>query len=1624
MKKIVLLAVLFLNCKFFLTAQTLVYNNEWINYSKVHFKFKIGKEGFYRINAPQLNTLGLGGTNCAEFVLFRDGKKIPIYTSLAAGTFATSDYIQFYAYENDGKNDTKLYRQPNYQLNDNLSLFADSATYFLTTSADLANNNHITQWANLAATSTQPPLDYYLAERRFNFKDRLNNGFNAIVGGERLYSSSFDLGEGYTTLDLSSSSAPLTKTFDNLHFNSAGPEAKLSYNAYGMNFWSRELQAKVNDITVDSSDFNSFTAIYKDITIADSLLISDNAVVRFKHFSTYPDDAQVISHVLLTYPSNFNFDNKDMVKIKLPAVTGNVYLEISNFNGGTSLPVLVDFFNNKQYEAVLIGGKYCYYLDPSVNERTIAITNLSAITALTNIKSLTFTNYALAANQGDYLIITNKILMAGPTNVPQEYANYRKTSAGGSFNAIVIDAEELVDQFAFGVKSHPLSIKNFIKYGYENFTNGLKYVLLAGKGMDYVSVKENATAPLLDKLNLVPTFGYPASDNMLSSATSATWLPTAPIGRLSVVTPLELKNYLEKLKQYELVLQDPSFSQAAKKWQKNMVQVVGNSEGPLQIVLDNYIGSYTQIAKDSLWGANVYNFTKTPDANGNVLNSLDLSKLFEDGINLFTYFGHSSATTLQFNLENPNNYNNQGKYPIFIVNGCNSGNFFTYFPNRFSTNETLSEKYVLTPNRGGIAFIASTHFGVVNYLDLLTTGITNAYSITSYNKNLGDVFKDGLKFTDPLGTSTDFFLRLHGEETGIHGDPAIKLYQQPLPDYSIEPQNLTMPNSIATIDIAVPIKLKMYNLGKYYKDSIQVAINRTYPNGTVAEIFVQKIKSINFEDSITFNLPIDPLTDKGVNKLTFKIDNLNEVVEMSETNNLFEKVFNISDTGVRPIYPYNYAIVNDVNYKLVASTINNLFNNYNYLIEIDTTALFNSPVKISTSSMAQGGIITYTPSFASINNTVYFWRVAPVPTVAGGNKAWSEFSYLYAPTSSDGFNQSHIFQQTKSNFTRLNIDSANRVMTYGTQNKSVQLTNAVYPNAGFDGLPYTATYDGSIAIEGGCTYNTLLVSLVNANTGKIVENQDIPGAGLSGSLPVCGPRIYNYTFPLGTLAQRNTALNFFKNYIPNDYYVMIRNVPNPNTADNTYPSTWLTDEAANGVGNSLFTHLKNVGLNLLVDSFNFPRAYSGMYKKGDPSFITVEDIAPNPNAKSTFTSYFPVKADLGTVQSPWFGPAKSWLEAHYNFGSQDVINSDTLMVELLGRDINGVVTVLKTFNSKILDTTINFVDANIYPYLSYKLVATDNVTFTPPILNYWRLNYVPVPEGAVTANLGYTFPDTVASNTTVNIVFPFKNISPTSFDSLAVTLVVYNKDNVRFEYILPKLKPLAFNDTVQIKYSFNTLGFEGLNRFYFTVNPNNAQPEQYAFNNLLYKYLYVRMGSLSVNCNTFSAQKNNGQVNLKWQNTIPSTTTKYIIEKSTNGLNYIVLSTLNAGNNATINNYNYLANLSTGANYFRLIQEAVDGRRVQLCSTLKIMGDGDNGILVNIFPNPVKNICNIQSQNFINQKISVTVTNNTGQVVLKENSTPNNNGLIKINMQSFASGTYFIAIWHNDIKYLQKIIKD
>jgi hypothetical protein len=130
---------------------------------------------------------------------------------------------------------------------------------------------------------------------------------------------------------------------------------------------------------------------------------------------------------------------------------------------------------------------------------------------------------------------------------------------------------------------------------------------------------------------------------------------------------------------------------------------------------------------------------------------------------------------------------------------------------------------------------------------------------------------------------------------------------------------------------------------------------------------------------------------------------------------------------------------------------------------------------------------------------------------------------------------------------------------------------------------------------------------------------------------------------------------------------------------------------------------------------------------------------------------------------------------------------------------------------------------------------------TPHQLRYLRINASLSPEGAVAPELLYRSKDTVDQGEPIQFALAFKNISQTAFDSLLkVKLIITDRNNVPHAISIPKRKALIAGDTLALEYAIDTRNYPGNNTLFVEFNPDNDQPEQYHYNNVLYKDFYVR----------------------------------------------------------------------------------------------------------------------------------------------------------------------------------------
>jgi flagellar hook assembly protein FlgD len=336
-------------------------------------------------------------------------------------------------------------------------------------------------------------------------------------------------------------------------------------------------------------------------------------------------------------------------------------------------------------------------------------------------------------------------------------------------------------------------------------------------------------------------------------------------------------------------------------------------------------------------------------------------------------------------------------------------------------------------------------------------------------------------------------------------------------------------------------------------------------------------------------------------------------------------------------------------------------------------------------------------------------------------------------------------------------------------------------------------------------------------------------------------REFNFIFSLGDTASRRKIREFLENIVPEGAYVVIRSGTYPYPGVNTYASAWKADTAYYGSGVSLYHTLKDQGFTS-IDNYDTTNAFVFVYKKNSLATYTPSiKFGENIYDRILLNTICPTPDTLGYITSPVFGAAKQWKQLKWQGSTVDASAGDQPTVDIIGIDNAGVETpIISGLNTSQQDVDISTINAAQYPFLKLRMRNLDSINLTPYQLRYWRLTYEPIPEGALTPNVFFQFKDTLDPGEPLDFKVAFKNISDSKFDSLKVKMVVTKSNNAQETIQVGRFRPLPGQDTLYVRSPINTAGFAGLNTFYLDVNPDNDQPEQFHFNNFMYRTFYVR----------------------------------------------------------------------------------------------------------------------------------------------------------------------------------------
>lgn len=1421
-------------------AQT-TFGNEWIDYSNQYLKFPVLKEGIYKLDYTEftsgLNRLGVNVANVDPYKIkiYGRGKEIPVYVHGQADlAFNNGDYILFYGQKNDGWQDSLVYDDPSKIVNPYYSLFNDTSFYYISWTGAVGKRINVVTSTNHSSYTSAP---YFYRDTIYAF----NSYYNSIsedpfyTGEEGWVDPPIQVSSGQPGTSIKTLHSP------NVYIGSGAPQAVIKTSIVGASHTTRHYQI----------DFSSDNVLYTNhvddafygldqrkytIQVPAGSLSSQN----YLRYATLPDANSTgrlaYPYIHFRYPHTNDMEGRSSMLAYLEGTSAQaVRFDFTNFNafGGNVLCFDVSNRLNINMATAVAGTQYSVLL-PSVSSdlhKVFIVSETAGMIKAEGLMPVTLTGYFtnFNTNKGDYIIITHPLLVYECNN----YKAYRSSVSGGMFTPIVVDVNELYDQFGFGIPKNPVAIRNFSGFA-SKWTPRPQYVFIIGKGAYSNYIRQSITAYAK---NLVPTFGYPPSDIALTTSRDSGLVPLIPIGRLAAKTPDEVEVYLNKVKQYDEVKLLPSEVEK-RDWIKHVLHFGGGSNSGEQAEFRNYLSDYESLVEDTSFGGKVHTFLKTSAAPIQITLSDSIRNLINNGVSLMNFFGHASGSSFDQSIDDPGNYSNEGKYPLILANSCFVGDIHQ---SASITATGTSESFVLEPKAGAIGFIAQVGLGYASELFVYN----KEFLLQLFRKNYGKSFGVSMKETiRTIGIPSNILRRGSAWGMTLHGDPAIAPVVQSKPDIALHTSNISFQPAVITAetDSVITLNITLTNLGKATNETFVVNVTRIFPDNSTDSVNVE-VNGLHYQKTIQAKFPVQLIKASGMNFFEIYADHDLRVEEVNEDNNKISVPLYIRSNAVLPVFPYQFSVVPADTLTLKASTGDPFAPLKSYRFEIDTTARFNSPWKRSQIVSQTGGIIATTYNswnsgsspvsliLSSLgDSTVFYWRVSPDTAGQNQNALWKESSFQYIKRKR-GWEQAHLYQFRNDGFTFLQLDLNTRALSFTPNQK--KLIVQTYGNPSTAQL-YDSYYkfDATLMAAAGCLPGAAIHVAVFEpetlepwlTTNRNFDNTNSPGSGCSGTKA--------FIFHVGN-ATEMAGLSRMIDSVPNGHYFLAYTYF-------YYPGgvpVW-----ADPTVKPKLTALGFNGVNSVANDIPFIL----FIQKGNAA-SKVETFGTNNVSKVYFDTTLTTSRTYGEIISPVIGPASRWDSLSWNFRSADAAGIDKMTVKVYGINSQGIESELYSLEGVRDSFALSNVSATQFPFLRLKATMTDSVNNSPLQLDRWHVLYAPVPEAAVNPARGFTIsPSSPQEGETFTMRVPVENISDVPMDSMAVTGYLQNSSRANVSLPVKKYKPLQPGEYVNAELTFNTTGYAGDNLFWLEANPLNPntgayfQPEQHHFNNYAQTKLTVK----------------------------------------------------------------------------------------------------------------------------------------------------------------------------------------
>ncbi len=1442
-------------------AQPQHFGNEWINYNARYWSFAVMQEGVFRLDSTSLANAGfpLGQIDARTIQIFGREKQVPIWIpGDTDGVLNATDFIEFYAKPNDGWLDTALWDSPDHINNPYYSLISDSILYFITWDATPDKQRIIEKGPgdyNSQPQATwfyhesvvQPPVPFY----QKGVRDPVDATTSWTGEAEGYWSFQLWQSDGGTYQEtlvptplaggVGAQAATVKLTLATTNDASGGACHDHHVKVYGGG--DNQLQADTAFSGVHLLKYQ-FTLTPQQIAPATSIgfrFLHDQWVPDCNMQPDYPDSwgYGFISIKYAHRPEIMNTEFPHHMLLPNPVDPAPIHVI---FNGNLNVPHLYVWGDTLRRYSLEFAGNYNNALvpeDASGPETHAYAFQDGSYLPIAQFLPVNgngyFNDYAANNVDSAMVIVTHPTLMSGAL----QYAAYRESNPYNRYNTLVANVTELYQQFGGGVPRHPLGIRRFMGYLLNRFDTKPRALFLIGKstgsahigGGDNVGYRRNAVSA---QRCLVPSFGYPCGDNLLTHALSGDpWDATVPVGRLAAQTNQQVLDYLAKVQQLE--------GQHVGAWMKNILHFRGGFTLNEQILFDNALEGYRAIAEDTCFSGHVTKFVKNPDDLISQASADSVYNLIDEGVTLMTFFAHASGGGFDITIDQPNNYQWHGKYPMMIGNSCYTGNIHQM------SSVSASEQFVMPANSGAIAFLASVDLGVTGWLYVNTVNFYESFSKVHYGESIGR----HIQYMDSIALYsnglTDIMRDAGIQQFTLHGDPTLILNSPHLPDYEIRDNDLRLSPNPITADVdTFQLSATIRNIGCGCRGGqFPVAVKRHLVEESMdLEPVIQQHVMQGWRDTLTFSLPV--LQDSGgagQNDFEVRVDQDAPVIEEIEndTNNFAHLHTLITSGDLLPVDPYNFAITPDASPLLQASTGDPFAPARNYIFQIDTTDLYNSPVMQQGTVHAPGGVVSWQPtSIYSLNQAhdsiVFFWRCAIDSVGNGGTYDWHEFSFQHI-IGRKGWGQAHYFQfkQSNNNYEDILYDRPERDYDFYTGNRNIGCI--------------TRGNNGGI-----CKWTKDLVNQEGSGCGSppalhlaVVDPEDfVPwltwwqGAGhnlgamndFPGSCTLSYRAQKVHIFRVSTPGQMTNLAHALSDSITDGRYILL------------YTYKYLDRNGIDADYPELINVLHGLGAdNLFNGTVHDTVPYIFFCQKGNSNW-TQEHWGERLDTTINMSVFLPVTGNHGFITPPPSCEALSWNSLHWQIAPN--IPTDSAAITISTIDDNNVEHVAYTMQPSATTDSLRLDTVGVNSLLHQRLHLSGAFnseligTPKPAQPRRWQIVASPAPECAIDPPLGFfVHADSLYEGQIARVMVAVHNISDVGMTNLLISARITTTNNESYYVHYKWNAPLPAGGVVFDTIAFPLTGFAGLNSLVIEANPHDSlspyhydQREQYHFNNI------------------------------------------------------------------------------------------------------------------------------------------------------------------------------------------------